>query len=212
MQTTQQILEALSQKFGGASAYRLAKILNASSETTVKNWLKGRSFINDAYATRIAELLELPPAYVVACIEHDRLQQQSEAARAAGRDPLEDTGRLTRMWKEVAEVFKDRAAIPALAMFALLAGANVSEARQLGPNNSNSLSHPSIHYANYFHNSEVHVLLMRVGVSEMLRDRKPNGAPPSRPQRPSRQARNGFTRSISRSSKWRTLRVANDSR
>lgn len=77
-------------------------------EGAVGMWRTGRGFPDEAKAHRIAELLDLDPAYVVAVIG---------AARAKSKE--------TRaMWQRIAEQFKDAAVIAALAIGAASFGAS----------------------------------------------------------------------------------------
>jgi hypothetical protein len=130
MHTTAQILDALAEKFD-ASDYRVGKLLGTSSQT-VNHWRKGRTTFGAQHAHRAAALLEWEPAYVLACMEHER------AAR------LEATDEIRATWCRIAERFKPAAAILAAVFFlAMLSGQVVSREPC-----ANSHFH-SIHYAKY---------------------------------------------------------------
>lgn len=71
MQTTHDFLNAVAMKHGGASDYRLAKILsvNKSSISALRN---GKSFLGDDTAIKVAVELGLEAGYVLACIHAER--------------------------------------------------------------------------------------------------------------------------------------------
>jgi len=51
------------------------------------------------FALKVALLLEWDPAYVVACVEHERAQHA---------DPLEQTGEILATWERIAEHFRPK--------------------------------------------------------------------------------------------------------
>lgn len=137
MHTTNELLDALAAKHGGASNYRLGKLLNTASASTVQNWRIGRSSLSLDYAIKVAKLLDWPPEYVIACVE---------AERAGKDDRLEQTGEIIATWQRIAERFKP-AAMLALCVLAGLTGADISSAASPVP--SNTCAWHSIHYAQF---------------------------------------------------------------
>ena len=79
MNTTIQFLDALKTRNGGASDYAIAKILGVTQHT-VSNWRVGKDFLGDSTAIRVATLLEIDPAYVVACAHAERSKKDDERA------------------------------------------------------------------------------------------------------------------------------------
>jgi len=71
MQTTADFIEALKAKHGLKSNYAVAKFLN-QTDTAVARWSKGHVTFSDEMAMHMAELLDLDPAYVVACVHAER--------------------------------------------------------------------------------------------------------------------------------------------
>jgi len=113
MHTTNDILDAIAAKRGGVTDYRLSKLLETSTQT-VNNWRKGRTFMSTEFAHRAAGLLEWDPAYVVACVEHER------ALRASSEDSTGETGRHLVTWERIAKRFAPKHATGILlAMLAL---------------------------------------------------------------------------------------------
>jgi hypothetical protein len=92
LETTRDLLERLRAKHA-SSWWGLSKIIPAS-ESTVNNWKHGRSAIGREYVTRIAELLDEPAEYVLACVEHER--EQDAGAR--------------KLWQRIAAKFRSHAA------------------------------------------------------------------------------------------------------
>lgn len=113
MHTTTDLLDALAEKLGGVSDYRLAKILNTST-SNITAYRKGRSRLSVEFAFRVAQHLDWDAAYVVACVEAERAEQDSR---------LEHTQEIVATWARIAAKF--RPALPsillaALAMFGLM--------------------------------------------------------------------------------------------
>jgi len=92
LETSVDLLERVRAKHA-SSWWGLSKVIPAS-ESTVNNWKHGRSAIGREYVTRIAELLEEPPEYVLACVEHER--EQDAGAR--------------KLWQRIATKFRSHAA------------------------------------------------------------------------------------------------------
>jgi hypothetical protein len=87
------------------SWYRLGRVLPAS-ETTVANWKNGRTTIDRKFVTRIAELLEESPEYVLLCLEAER----------------EQSVELRKLWRRIAERFRSTTASVLLTSVMLVSG------------------------------------------------------------------------------------------
>jgi len=105
MHTTNELLDAVSKRYGGATDYRLSKLLRTSTQT-VNHWRKGRAILSQEFAVRVADALDWPHAYVIACAEHERAQR----ALDAGRDPLAETWTVLRTWEAIAKAFRPKTA------------------------------------------------------------------------------------------------------
>lgn len=92
LETSQELLERLRAQHN-CSWYGLAHILGAH-EKTIANWKNGRTVMDRKFATRVAELLEEPPEYVLACLEFER--EQDAGAR--------------KLWRSIAAKFRSHAA------------------------------------------------------------------------------------------------------
>lgn len=82
METTKVFLERLRVRLGGelgCTDYRLAKVLQIA-HVTIHGYLKKGRAMDDSIAIRCAKLLDLEPAYVVACCHAER-STDVEAAR-----------------------------------------------------------------------------------------------------------------------------------
>jgi len=93
LETSVELLERLRAKHGNMSWYRLARVIPAS-ESSVANWKNGRSTIDRKFVTRVAELLEESPEYVLLCLEAER----------------EQSAELRKVWRRIAEKFRSHAA------------------------------------------------------------------------------------------------------
>lgn len=102
MHTTNQILDAISEKHGGCSDYRICKLLNTSSAAAVANWRAGKTSPSLDFAHKAAALLEWDPAYVVACVEFERAAKDAR---------LEQTDEIRATWEKIAQAFKPAAAV-----------------------------------------------------------------------------------------------------
>jgi hypothetical protein len=69
--TAYQYVEALKTKLGLTSDYAVAKALNVP-RATVSNWRTRRSHFDDAIALRVAALLGIDPAQIIAAAHADR--------------------------------------------------------------------------------------------------------------------------------------------
>jgi hypothetical protein len=130
LETSLDLLNRIRARHDDASWYRLARIIQ-TSESTVNNWKHGRSAIGREYVTRIAELLEEPAEYVLACVEHER--EQDAGAR--------------KLWKRIAERFRSPASILLVAL-GLMTVHGKASAAAVSVELVGELSNPhSIHYA-----------------------------------------------------------------
>lgn len=71
MQTTVDFLDALARHWGGVTDYRIAKNLGLRT-SAVSQYRTGVRTFDDAMARRVAEVLGLDPAYVLACVHAER--------------------------------------------------------------------------------------------------------------------------------------------
>ena len=97
METTQEFIRALRER--GGSDTRAAPLLGVS-QNTFTEWRNGTALPSDEHAIKIAELLQLDPAFVLAIINGERAK--SKLARAA--------------WQRVAAQFGKAATVAALAI------------------------------------------------------------------------------------------------
>lgn len=88
------------------SYYRIAKTLELDPGTVLR-WKAGKAGMGRDVAMRVAELLDEPPAYILACIEHER----------------EPSAGVRRIWKQIAEAFRSKAAAVGAIILIGLAGA-----------------------------------------------------------------------------------------
>lgn len=99
MERTIDFMERLRSSIGGGSDYRLAKVLQVPPNT-VGNYTKRGRTMDDAIAAKVAELLELDPAYVVACCHAERSTDVET----------------TRIWERIAAQFAACFVLAAVAM------------------------------------------------------------------------------------------------
>ncbi|HLP99251.1 MAG TPA: DUF3693 domain-containing protein [Sideroxyarcus sp.] len=78
MKNTIELLNEVKAKYGLKSNYALARKLG-QTDTDVARWMKGKNTLGDAAALNVADLLELDPAYVVACVHAER--EKSDALK-----------------------------------------------------------------------------------------------------------------------------------
>ncbi|HZX30764.1 MAG TPA: DUF3693 domain-containing protein [Rhodocyclaceae bacterium] len=86
MKTTVEFLDEISSRSDGISDYAIAKQLGITRQS-VSNYRTGKSHFDETTAYKAAKLLDLEPAYVLAC---------SQAERAK-------TPEIQAVWKSVAE-------------------------------------------------------------------------------------------------------------
>jgi len=108
-ETSTELLERVRAK-SGCSWWALPKVLGVS-ESTVKNWKRGRTIVDRRYAPRIAALLDEPAEYVLACLEAER---ESDPA-------------VRRVLERIAAKFAASILLPAI-LTALLAKPGISRA------------------------------------------------------------------------------------
>jgi hypothetical protein len=77
MQTTKDFIALLKTKHGLKSNYAVAKLLN-QTDTAVARWAHGKNSFSDETAMQFADLLDLDPAYVVACMHAERAKLDAE--------------------------------------------------------------------------------------------------------------------------------------
>lgn len=99
MERTIDFIERLRASNDGCSNYRIAKLLGCDQSAVIR-YTKHSTTMDDKYAIRMAELLGIDPAYVLACI-------------AAERSRDVDT---TRIWSRIADQFAASLAAAALLM------------------------------------------------------------------------------------------------
>ncbi len=87
------LLDTLKAAYGLTSDYQLAKKL-CIKRATVSRYRNGLSFLDDKTSFEVAELLELDPAFVVACANLERAER------------LDDEKAIT-FWKQYASIRKD---------------------------------------------------------------------------------------------------------
>lgn len=80
MDTTNQLLDKVKNRYRLRSDYALAKALHMSRERISKYRTKGGALAEEN-ALKVAEMLELDEGYVLACMEAERAQ--TDAARSA---------------------------------------------------------------------------------------------------------------------------------
>src|SRR5574340_1031905 len=71
--TTNEFLDLVKTRYGLKSDYALAGKLGIT-RSMVSGYRRGKSAFGDEMAVRVADLLELSPGYVLACIEAERSQ------------------------------------------------------------------------------------------------------------------------------------------
>lgn len=77
MNTSIQFLDAVKAKHGGISDYALAKLLSVS-QPTVSRYRSKKGTLDDLVCFRVAELLELEPAAVLAAVHAERAKTEKE--------------------------------------------------------------------------------------------------------------------------------------
>ena len=98
LETSQDLLNRVRARHD-TSWYGLARLLS-TQKNTVYNWKGGHTIIDRKFAPRIAELLDEPAEYVLACLEADR-EQDAE---------------VLKVWRRIAERFRSPASILLVAL------------------------------------------------------------------------------------------------
>jgi hypothetical protein len=118
LETSRDLLERVRARHH-SSWYGLAKLLPAA-ENTVANWRHQRTTIDRKFVTRIAELLEEPAEYVLACVENERTSEPD----------------VRLVWRRIAERFRSTASILLVALGLMTAhgraAATVSDVELVG--------------------------------------------------------------------------------
>lgn len=119
--TTIDFLDQLSSMHGGASDYRIAKILGTRQQQ-VSLWRNGTT-LSDNWAVKVADALELPRPFVLACVHAER-------AAATGKG-----GDIYAVWRQIADAFRDKVAVIALVSMLVSAGlaSETARAEEPGP-------------------------------------------------------------------------------
>lgn len=126
METTQDFLDALKIRLNLRSDYALGKHMGVTS-MTMSRWRAGGAFSDDN-AIRVADLLEIPRAYVIACMGAQNSEPDTESSG---------------VWRQIADAFRDKVALwlAAIALSSLgFFGAAPSDAAQ-------NFAVNNIHYA-----------------------------------------------------------------
>lgn len=74
MLTTVELLNRVKAAYDLRSDYALAKKLGVSAQR-VSNYIRKKTFLDDKMSFVVAELLDLNPAYVVACTNMERAER-----------------------------------------------------------------------------------------------------------------------------------------
>ena len=102
MQTTTDFLDAVKKRLSLPSDYAVAGALGLKRQS-LSHYRKKRDFLGEETACRVAQILELSPGYVLACVAAER-------AKAAG---------VRRAWEKAARALQHTAAAVILGFFAL---------------------------------------------------------------------------------------------
>lgn len=113
MHTTNQVLDLIAEKNAGCTDYRLSKLMRVTTQAVAK-WRHGEAVLSPTMALRAAELLNWPPEYLVACVEHERAARDS-------RHSIDDTGEIKATWQSIAARFRP-AGVPTILIAGLLWG------------------------------------------------------------------------------------------
>lgn len=124
MNTTLEFLDALKARHSVQSDYATAKLLGVTQQC-VSTWRNKRSFFDDSTAIQVGKLLEIDPAYVVACVHAERAKKDEEKA----------------VWREIIEKFGGVAATVVIGIATATIPMPEASAEGLGFNDN-------IHYTN----------------------------------------------------------------
>jgi transcriptional regulator with XRE-family HTH domain len=133
--TTVELLDAMRQELGGVSDYRVAIELGVT-RATVSSWRQGKTKIGDEFTDKVAEILNLPPGYVLCAVNAERAKHSHVAERFRGLARVVLIGeKLIRRVKRAA---------PAIAAAAVGLAASTSTPTT---SHATSLNVENIHYA-----------------------------------------------------------------
>ncbi len=76
MKTTKEFYQEIQKKYELKSNYSVAKIMNCP-ESTASRWRDGKNVFDEKYSLIVAELLELNPAYVLACTSAEHAKDKT---------------------------------------------------------------------------------------------------------------------------------------
>lgn len=76
MQNTADFIELLKKRYDLKSNYAVAKFLK-QTDTAIARWAHGKGSFSDETAIQFADLLDLDPAYVMACIHAERAKDKA---------------------------------------------------------------------------------------------------------------------------------------
>ena len=124
MNITPQLIDQLKEKHGLRSDYAVAKMLGISTQR-LSNYRTGRNRFDDLMAYKVAELLELDPAEVIAQINMERAKRPEER----------------KAWKEILERLGSAAAVVTLGVSLLFPAPSPAAQSQTSFN-------PDMYYAN----------------------------------------------------------------
>jgi len=71
MKTTVDFLNDVKARYDIKSNYALAKLMG-QTDTAVARWMHGKNTLSDETAVKVAELLEIEPSFIMACIAAER--------------------------------------------------------------------------------------------------------------------------------------------
>lgn len=77
MKTTPDFISDLKAKYGLKSNYAVAKFLG-QTDTAVARWSHGKGSFSDETAMQFADLLDIDPVYIVACMHAERAKREEE--------------------------------------------------------------------------------------------------------------------------------------
>lgn len=100
---TNEILDAIKERHSLPSDYAVHKLLGVTYQQ-ISNYRKGKSLMGDEAALKAAELLQLPPDYLLACLHAERSSDQD----------------VQRVWSGLADKLKKTSAATTAVIFALL--------------------------------------------------------------------------------------------
>lgn len=113
MKSTADFIQEIKVKYDLKSNYAVAKLLD-QTDTAIARWSKGKSTFSDESAIHVAKLLDLDPAYVVACVHAERAKPSEEK----------------KLWERIAAMMQTKEAAglaAALAVFMILPTTDFSD-------------------------------------------------------------------------------------